>query len=370
MTAILRSLLVLALLAFAATTPASADDQKFSKQQLDQMLAPIALYPDELLSNVLMASTYPLDVVEAERWRIAPANAGLKGAALTDALKSKTWDPSIKALVQFPDVLKMMSDQLDWTQKLGDAFIAQQDEVMNEVQFLRKKADSSGHLRSNSQQSVTQDDGAYIIRPVDPEVVYVPVYEPAVVYGPWWYPDYPPYYWGYPGASFIDGYYWGLGGVAIIGGIWGWNHWNWHNNHLDINVNRWNAINGNRRPIDNQVWRHDADHRWRGERGGKDFNRADIERRLQGTDHALVNKNFNHGEQLRKNGANFSKAPARNPQNVRRHTGQGAGNHNYVKRNGGGKAARPANIQRSHAVNRGGGGARHGGARHGGGRRR
>lgn len=205
--------------------PVRADDEKFSKQQLDQMLAPIALYPDDLLSNVLMASTYPLDVVEAQRWRSAPENASLQGDALVDALKSKDWDPSIKALVQFPDVLKMMSDQLDWTQNLGEAFLAQQDQVMDQVQFLRSKADSSGHLRSNSQQTVKQQDGAYVIQPANPDTVYVPVYEPSVVYGSWWYPDYPPYYWGYPGAVFTDGFFWGAAGIAIAGGIWGWNHW-------------------------------------------------------------------------------------------------------------------------------------------------
>lgn len=363
MTSFLRSIVVFALLALAAAAPAWADDQKLSKQQLDQMLAPIALYPDDLLSNVLMAATYPLDVVEAERWRTDPANADLKGAALVDALKAKTWDPSIKALVQFPDVLKMMSDQLDWTQRLGDAFLAQQDDVMNEVQFLRQKADSSGHLRSNSQQTVTQQDGSYIIRPSDPDVVYVPVYEPSVVYGPWWYPDYPPYYWGYPGAAFVDGYFWGLGGIAIAGGIWGWNHWNWRDRHIDINVNRWNAINGDRHRINNQVWKHNPDHRWRGEHRGKDFSRADIERRLQKTDHSVVNKNFNHGAELRKNGRNFSKTHARNPQTVRRRTGGGGGNQNFVKRGGGGNAARPAHIRRAPAAHRGG-------ARRGGGRRR
>src|SRR5262245_1895668 len=126
----------------AVLSSALADDDKFTKQELDQMLAPIALYPDELLTNVLIASTYPLDVVAADRWRREPANAKLKGEALTKALDEKEWDPSIKALVQFPDVLKTMSEKLDWTQKLGDAFLAQQDEVMDEIQLLRRKADA------------------------------------------------------------------------------------------------------------------------------------------------------------------------------------------------------------------------------------
>lgn len=278
--------------------PIRADEQTFSKQQLDQMLAPIALYPDDLLSNVLMASTYPLDVVEAERWRSDPANAKLQGDALVDALESKDWDPSIKALVQFPDVLKMMSDQLDWTQKLGDAFLAQQDEVMDQVQFLRQKADSSGHLKSNPQQTVTQDDGAYVIRPADPDTVYVPVYEPSVVYGSWWYPDYPPYYWGYPGATFVNGYFWAETGVAIAGGIWGWNRWDWHNHRIDVDVNRWNHIDVNRRNINSNVWKHDPNH---GGRPGRDktIDRARIDDRLKNSDHKAPDNRFTPGNKPR-----------------------------------------------------------------------
>lgn len=248
-------------LALVCITPCHAADEKFSKQQLDQMLAPIALYPDDLLSNVLMASTYPLDVVEAQRWRADPENMKLQGDALTNALKTKNWDPSIKALVQFPDVLKQMSDQLDWTQNLGEAFLAQQSEVMDEIQLLRSKADSSGHLKSSSHQTVTRQDGAYVIAPADPQTVYVPAYEPAVVYGPWWYPDYPPYYWGYPGANFVDGYFWGAAGVAIAGGLWGWNHWDWRRHDIHVDVDKWNRINVNRNRITSDRWRHDAHHR-------------------------------------------------------------------------------------------------------------
>lgn len=319
-------LLALALIGVAS---ARADDQKFSKQQLDQMLAPIALYPDDVLSNILMAATYPLDVVEAARWRQDPANAQLSGDALVDALKSKTWDPSIKALVQFPDVLNMMSKQLDWTQQLGDAFLAQQDGVMNEVQFLRSKADQSGHLKSNSQQTVTHSDGAYVVQSADPNTVYVPVYEPAVVYGPWWYPDYPPYFWGYPGAVFTDGYFWGAAGVAVAAGIWGWNHWDWHNRRVDIDVNRWNRIDANRRHITNDVWKHDQHHRGRLPNGNRNFNRADIERRLQNTDHSALNNKINHGAQLRHNGQRFSKATGARSKSFKPRGGQG--HRNFAK---------------------------------------
>ena len=206
-------LVTLFIVLLAAIAPAIADDDKLSKEQLDQLLAPIALYPDDLLTNVLMASTYPLDVVQAARWRADKANAKLKGDALTKAMETKEWDPSIKALVQFPDVLQTMSDKLDWTQKLGDAFLAQQEDVMNEIQFLRQKADEAGNLKSNKQQKVVResDDNAkpiYVIESASPETVYVPVYQPTVVYGSWPYPSYPPYYWSYPGASFVNGFFW------------------------------------------------------------------------------------------------------------------------------------------------------------------
>jgi len=297
----------------AVLAPASADDDKFTKQELDQMLAPIALYPDELLSNVLMASTYPLDIVAADRWRREPANAKLKGDELAKALGAKDWDPSIKALVQFPDVLKNMSDKLDWTQKLGDAFLAQQDEVMDEIQLLRSKAADAGNLKTTKQQKVVKEassDGSgppvYVIESASPETVYVPVYEPDV-YGSWWYPDYPPYYWTYPGADYVNGWWWGTG-VAIASGIWGWNHWDWHRHDIDIDVNKWNKIDVDRNKITNNKWVHNADRRGqvpyrnkevrekfkqadRGQIGNKDFrghDRAEIQDRLKDTDHARV----------------------------------------------------------------------------------
>jgi hypothetical protein len=303
---------LVSLLAISGGAAARADEQTFSKQQLDQMLAPIALYPDDLLSNVLMASTYPVDVVDAARWRADPANSQLAGDALVDALKSKDWDPSIKALVQFPDVLKMMDDQLDWTQKLGNAFVAQQDDVMSEVQVLRSRADKSGHLKSTSQQTVAQDSGAYVIRPVEPDTYYVPVYEPSVVYGPWWYPDYPPYYFPYPGIVFTDGYFWGAG-IAIAGGIWGWNHWDWRHRRIDINVNRWNAINANRRRVTNSVWKSNPAHRGHVPRGNRVYNRADIERRLHTAGHPAGNVTSKHGAQVRHNAQQLAKKRAARP---------------------------------------------------------
>lgn len=297
---------------------AFAQGDKLGKEQLDQMLAPIALYPDDLLTNVLMASTYPLDVVAADRWRREPANAKLKGDALAKALEAKEWDPSVKALVQFPDVLKSMSEKLDWTQKLGDAFLAQKDEVMDEIQFLRGKAAEAGNLKSSDKQKVTKEAGPsaqpiYIIEPAAPEKVYVPVYQPTV-YGTWWYPSYPPYAWSYPGAHFVNGFFWGAG-VAVAGGIWGWNKWDWHHHDIDIDVNKWNNINVNRNKITNNKWEHNPDRRGsvpyknkevrdkfkqadRGPVGSKEFRGRDtdeIKSRLKDTDHARIEDRADRG---------------------------------------------------------------------------
>ena len=143
----LRSVILALAVSLLAVAPVLAQDAKPKKEELDQLLAPIALYSDDLLTSVLMASTYPLDVVQAARWRKEPTNAKLEGDMLVKALEPKDWDPSIKALIQFPDVLEMMSDKVEWTQKLGDAFLAQQDEVMDQIQFLRQKAQEAGNLK-------------------------------------------------------------------------------------------------------------------------------------------------------------------------------------------------------------------------------
>ncbi len=172
-------------------SPAPASGAKtFSQQELDQLLAPIALYPDALLAQILMASTYPLEIVIAERWR--KANPNLKDKALEDALQQHPWDPSVKSLTVFPQVLTMMSERLDWTQKLGDAFLAQQQDVLATAQALRAKALAQGSLKDSSEQKVitgTENNQTIIkIEPANPEIVYVPTYDPTVVYGAWPYP--------------------------------------------------------------------------------------------------------------------------------------------------------------------------------------
>jgi hypothetical protein len=163
----------------------------FKQEELDQLLAPIALYPDNILTQIFIASTYPLEVVQAERWM--KQNKSLKGDALNAALDKQSWDDSVKALVPFPSVLTMMSEKLDWTQKLGDAFLAQQKAVLDTVQLLRKKAVEAGNLKSSKEQELKQEGDIIIIQPADPQVVYVPTYNPTVIYGPWPYPAYPPY---------------------------------------------------------------------------------------------------------------------------------------------------------------------------------
>jgi Protein of unknown function (DUF3300) len=223
----------------------------FKKEEIDQMTAPIALYPDELLAQVLVAATYPLEIVQADRWLSDPANAKLKGDELATALEPQPWDPSVKSLVPFPQVLKMMSEKLEWTQRLGDAFLAQQADVMSSVQRLRRQAQAAGNLKSTEQQTVVVEKEAVVIQPAKPDVVYVPTYNPTVVYGSWPYPSYPPVYYPpspayypgyYPGSALMAGIGFGLG-VAAIGSLSGWGNCNWGGNNININASRYNNIN-------------------------------------------------------------------------------------------------------------------------------
>jgi hypothetical protein len=216
----------------------------FSQGELEQILAPIALYPDEVLAQILMASTYPLEIVEADRW--VKQNSGLKGDALTAALEKQRWDPSVKSLVNFPQVLAMLSEKLDWTQKLGDAFLSQEKDVMQAVQTLRRKAESSGNLKSTSEQKVIVEKETIIIQPANPQVVYVPAYNPVVVYGAWAYPAYPPYPVYPPGYTAAAAAFTFAAGVAV-GAAWGyaWGNCNWHGGSVNYNINQNININNN-----------------------------------------------------------------------------------------------------------------------------
>jgi len=222
-------------------------DKLLSQAELEQLVAPIALYPDDLIAQILMASTYPLEIVEAARWAKKPENAKLKGDALDNALKQQDWDPSVKSLVPFPELLKNMDEKLDLTQKLGDAVLAQQKDVMDAIQSLRRRAQDAGNLKSNEQQKVSTESGTdsktgqttevIVIQPTNPQVVYVPTYQPTVVYGTWPYPSYPPYYYPAPtGAAFASGFFWG---AAVTAGLYyGFGGCGWHGGEVDVDVNK------------------------------------------------------------------------------------------------------------------------------------
>ena len=280
-------------LAPAQTGPPPAP---FKAEELDQLAAPIALYPDPLVAQILMASTYPLEIVQAARF--AKENAKLTGDPLNQALKNQTWDDSVKSLVAFPQVLSMMDSKLDWTQKLGDAFLAQQKELMVAVQRLRAQAQTTGNLKSTAEQTVTVEAAAaapagapapppapaqaspqvvvqqapptiITIVPTNPQVIYVPTYNPTVVYGAWPYPAYPPYAY-YPPGYVAGAAFSFAAGVAVGSALWG--NCNWHGGDVNVNVNNYNNYTKNvntanvaskRTEIQGsgQNWQHNPEHR-------------------------------------------------------------------------------------------------------------
>ncbi|MFC3815304.1 DUF3300 domain-containing protein [Lysobacter sp. GCM10012299] len=275
-----------------AATPANAPaSTSFSKEELDQMVAPIALYPDPLLAQVLMAATYPGNVADAAAWSKAHPNA--KGDDAVKQVASQPWDPSVQALVAFPQALDTLGQDPAWVQRLGDAFLAQPNEVMDAVQRLRRQAQAAGNLSSNQYQNVTvqaaptgpapaaaapsdggggggttviqepQPQQTIIIEPSNPEVVYVPSYNPTTVYGSWAYPSYPPAYYPpspgyYAGSALMAGLAFGTG-IAVTNALWGDCDWGggWGGGDVDIDVNRYNNINTNRQ-INNSNWQHNS----------------------------------------------------------------------------------------------------------------
>ena len=244
----------LCLIALALVTPTASQAQQYyaasndqvvapaavPQAQLDALLAPIALYPDQLLAQVLMAATYPDDVANAAGF--VRENPSLTGAALDQALQGQNWDPSVLSLTAYPQVLQMMGDMPDWTQQLGQAFLANQQQVMDTVQMLRARAEAAGYLRSSEQQTVIDQGGVIDIEPAQAQYVYVPVYDPSVIYGSWSEPYVPPYWYppaiyGYP--DFAPGF-----AAAIFFGSpcrvdynhWGWARPNWRGHDIDVNV--------------------------------------------------------------------------------------------------------------------------------------
>lgn len=263
--------------------PEKSADGLLKPDQLEALVAPIALYPDPLLAQVLMACTYPLEVVQAARW--SKANPKVTGKELEDAMLKQPWDPSVRSLCSIPDTLAMMNEHLEWTQDLGDAFLAQQGDVMDAVQALRAKAVAAGNLKSSKELTVTtekpqappadagvvvqpaaQQQQVIIIQPANPQVVYVPQYNPVVVYGAWPYPAYPPYPVyppGYVAATAAISF--GVG-LAVGAAMWGNCSWGYHgHSNVNINVNNYNRVNhtnisnnGNRNTAN---WNHASQHR-------------------------------------------------------------------------------------------------------------
>ncbi len=282
------------------------DAKPLSSEELEQLVAPIALYPDSLLAQLLMAATYPLEVVEAARW--SKENPKVSGADLDAAMQKQNWDASVKSLTAFPGVLKMMNDKLDWTEKLGDAFLAQQKDVMDAVQRLRAKAKAQGNLTSGKEQRVSTTKGSgdtevIVIQPSSPDVVYVPTYNPTIVYGAWPYPSYPPYAWYPPGYVASNVLSFGLG-VAAGAAMWG--DFDWGHDEVNINVDNYQSYTHNTIPDDwknnGGRWKHDPDHR-----------------RGVPYDSHNVDKHFRGGDQAR------DQARARAREEFRGHMGSGAG---------------------------------------------
>jgi len=219
-----------------ATPDAAPPTLLQTAEQLQQLVAPIALYPDALVAQVLAASTYPTEIVEADRWM--QQNSNLKGQQLADEVDNQSWDPSVKALTQFPSVLANLDKNLSWTSSLGDAYVNQQQDVMDAVQVMRHRAQSAGNLNGTTQEKITTQGQTIVIEPASPTVVYVPQYDPWLVYGaplvawPGWYP-YPGLYLAGPGISF------GLGfGLGFFGGYgWGWHHWGFDWGHRTVIFN-------------------------------------------------------------------------------------------------------------------------------------
>jgi len=247
-----------------AGTPVPQAVPMLQAEQLDQLLAPIALYPDALLAQILIAATYPLEIVKANRWFQDPRHAALSGDQLATALEAETWDPSIKALVTFPQILMTMDANLDWTEQLGDAFVAQQADVMDAIQRLRHQAAAAGTLWSNDQQRVTEEGQGIVIEPANPAYIYPPLYNPALVYGPWPYPDYPPLDIVPPdyGVGFAPPFGISFGaGFVVVKRVWPWCAFDWGLRRIRRNVELSKPLDHPIPGSEAAIWRRDPAHR-------------------------------------------------------------------------------------------------------------
>jgi Protein of unknown function (DUF3300) len=252
--------------------PAAEQAARIPPEQLDSLVAPIALYPDPLLSQTLVAATYPLEIIQLQQW--LGKNKNLKDQALADAVKKQNWDPSIQAMAAFPDVVKQLAENITWTTDLGNAFLAEQSDVMDAVQRMRRKAKDSGNLKSSEQQKVetkvVESKQIIVVEQASPDVVYVPSYNPTVVYGAAAYP-YPPIAYppaGYYAAGMAISFGLGIAMGAAWGGGWGYNsNWGGGNNNININNNNNFVRNSNRQNVSNRsgggngTWQHNPQHR-------------------------------------------------------------------------------------------------------------
>lgn len=271
----------------SATAAQNAAGATLSPEQLDQLVAPVALYPDPLLADVLTASTYPLEVVEADRWVEEPGNEELTGAALADEMNARNWDASIQSLVPFPDVLQLMDGHLDWMEELGEAFLAQPDAVLDAVQRMRGRAAGVGNLSSNSEETVADEDGEFDISVPPSGMIYVPEYDPWCAFGDWPYPPFPPYYFSpWPGScESAEAAVEFAPAIAWPFAWWDWGYFDWRHHRILIHQDRYdrfhhgreakgkqpknnqgdNKLVGNKHPATEQtidtVWHHDVSHR-------------------------------------------------------------------------------------------------------------
>ena len=261
----------------------------FSPREVESLVAPIALFQDTLVAQILMAATYPYDVEDAADWLSDPRNSRLVGYSLGDALDRMDWDPSVKALTAAPDVLRMMDERRDWTQRLGQAFAADQGMVMDAVQHLRHQARAAGRLYNDRYRRIYDRGGEIVIEPVSASEMYFQFYDPRIAYGNWAYDDFPPYY-------FPASYYQIVRPISIYAPLWGWSSWDWRARRLNLDVGRWRQLNHNRpHVIVGNTWRHDdsrnrgRDFRGRGDRtnfggnfngrpGGRDNDRPNNDR--------------------------------------------------------------------------------------------
>ena len=370
----LLSTVVMAPITMAAEAPAPSPDktastgEPASKEELAQILAPIALYPDTLLAQMFMAATYPLEIVEAARF--VKEKSSLKDDALDKALKEKEWDVSVKSLCHFPTVLATLSEHLEATKRLGDYFLNDQKAVMDMVQTLRTKAREEGKLETTKEQKVTEEEKIIVIESTNPEVVYVPSYSTSYVYGSWWYPHYPPYGWypHYPGYGF------GVG-IAIGIGIGGWCSPNWGRGDIDINIDRTNNFNKNvdrdrQGKGDRQSWKHDSKHR-----KGVSYDNKNTREKFGQSDRAAKKKNLDRGrtsqgldkksrDSIKKQGlkTNDRKASSQRSQRKNSSAFKSSGSSqraNKMSQRGSGSR----NFNRSGGRSIGGGGGRSGGGR-------